>query len=458
LLLAYYGDDFTGSTDVLEALSTGGVEAVLFVEPPSDDMLRRYAHVRAVGIAGNSRTMSPDSMNRTLPDAFRTMLNLRPRIAHYKVCSTFDSSPEIGSIGRAIDIGREVFQNEIVPLLVAVPTLRRYCVFGNLFAKSGLNSDTFRLDRHPTMARHPVTPMKEADLRVHLSKQTSAPVELIDVLTLDHGLNAVRYAIAQIRHSGAILLFDTLSDDHLATAGRVIWETQQREQKPLFVAGSSGVDYALVKYWQNAGIVSMATCAAGRSPAIPPVDRTLVVSGSCSPVTSRQIGWALERGFAEAAIDPEELLHAAQREAHVAKLATNIISMLESGHSVIAHTSRGAVDSSIAGELATNTSAGANLGTQLGQVLREVLCATSLRRVAVVGGDTSGHVARALEIEAVEMIAPLEPGAPLCVVRSRDSAIDGIEITFKGGQVGHDDFFGTLLAGRSSHVSMGVTV
>ena len=74
LLLAYYGDDFTGSTDVLEALTSGGVETVLFVEPPSDDMLRRYAHVRAFGIAGNSRTMSPDEMDESLPDVFRMLL------------------------------------------------------------------------------------------------------------------------------------------------------------------------------------------------------------------------------------------------------------------------------------------------------------------------------------------------------------------------------------------------
>ena len=35
LLLTYYGDDFTGSTDVLEALYSGGIEAVLFVKPPN---------------------------------------------------------------------------------------------------------------------------------------------------------------------------------------------------------------------------------------------------------------------------------------------------------------------------------------------------------------------------------------------------------------------------------------
>ena len=55
------------------------------------------------------------------------------------------------------------------------------------------------------------------------------------------------------------------------------------------------------------------------------------------------------------------------------------------------------------------------------------------------------------------MIGPLEPGAPLCVVRSQESAVDGLEITFKGGQVGYDDFFGTLLSGRCNHSLIGAT-
>ena len=55
-------------------------------------------------------------------------------------------------------------------MLVAAPPMRRYQVFGNLFAvRAGRRG---RLDRHPVMARHPVTPMDEADVGRHLSRQT----------------------------------------------------------------------------------------------------------------------------------------------------------------------------------------------------------------------------------------------------------------------------------------------
>ena len=52
LLLAFYGDDFTGSTDAMEALTLGGLPTVLFLRPPTDDEVGRFAGYRAVGLAG----------------------------------------------------------------------------------------------------------------------------------------------------------------------------------------------------------------------------------------------------------------------------------------------------------------------------------------------------------------------------------------------------------------------
>ena len=100
--LAYYGDDFTGSTDVLESLAGAGIDTELFV----DAAIR--GPTRAVGLAGLSRTFTPAEMDDRLPEAFAALAAGGPRFLHYKVCSTFDSSPAVGSIGRAIEIGRRV--------------------------------------------------------------------------------------------------------------------------------------------------------------------------------------------------------------------------------------------------------------------------------------------------------------------------------------------------------------
>jgi len=106
LLLAYYGDDFTGSTDVLEALSLSGVRTVLFLRAPDPEDLKRFPGCRAAGLAGVSRSQSPAWMRVHLPGIFSRLAQLGAPLLQYKVCSTFDSSPEVGNIGCAIEIGQ----------------------------------------------------------------------------------------------------------------------------------------------------------------------------------------------------------------------------------------------------------------------------------------------------------------------------------------------------------------
>ena len=89
LLLAYYGDDFTGSTDAMEAMTAAGVPTVLFLDVPAPDALARFPDARCVGIAGSSRGRSPAWMDAELPRAFAALARLGAPILHYKVCSTF---------------------------------------------------------------------------------------------------------------------------------------------------------------------------------------------------------------------------------------------------------------------------------------------------------------------------------------------------------------------------------
>jgi uncharacterized protein YgbK (DUF1537 family) len=182
ILLAFYGDDFTGSTDALEFISRAGAKAVLFTEPPTAEQLKSFPDLDVYGVAGKTRALNPDEMEEILVPAFEQMKTIGAKHIHYKVCSTFDSSPTIGSIGKAIDCGAKVFNNKVIPVLGGMPSLGRYCVFGNLFAKMGIGSNgkIYRIDKHPSMSKHPVTPMNEGDLRIHLGKQTDKKIGLID--------------------------------------------------------------------------------------------------------------------------------------------------------------------------------------------------------------------------------------------------------------------------------------
>ena len=102
LLLAFYGDDFTGSADSMEALTINGVRTALFLGHPTRERLQEnLGNLDAVGISGVSRTMTPAQMDEELPPQLTLLDSLGAPLLHYKVCATFDSSPAIGSLGHA---------------------------------------------------------------------------------------------------------------------------------------------------------------------------------------------------------------------------------------------------------------------------------------------------------------------------------------------------------------------
>ncbi len=449
LLLSFYGDDLTGSCDAMEALALGGVRTALFLEPPTRELLREgFPDLQAVGVAGVSRIMTPAQMDEALPDLFTRMKRLDAGVFHYKVCSTFDSSPKVGSIGRAIDIGRRVFNSRFTPLLVGAPALKRYCLFGNLFATVG--DEIFRLDRHPTMNRHPVTPMLESDLRLHLSRQTEKSIALLDILNLTGSQAEVDRNISRVLESRPeIVIFDTLDDARLEEAGRLIWS--QCGDATLFVAGSSGVEYALVAYWQTAGVLPGSI---DLNHAATVAKQIIVMSGSCSPVTGWQIEWAVENGFGGIELNAARLANYDLCAAERADVKRKALDVLASGRSVVLFSALGPDDPKIEATVREMCAAGCDpqvarerLAEQQGIILRELLEMTGLRRAVIAGGDTSGHAARQLGIYALELLAPIAPGSPLCRALSSDSRFDGLEIALKGGQGGKADYFGRILTG-----------
>jgi uncharacterized protein YgbK (DUF1537 family) len=455
LLVSYYGDDFTGSTDTLESLTTAGVRTALFIRPPDGTGLARRPDLRGVGVAGLTRSMTPDAMEAELVPAFERLKRLGSPFVHYKVCSTFDSSPTIGSIGRVIDVAARIFDAPFIPLLVGAPALGRYCVFGNLFACAGSDPEPFRLDRHPSMSRHPVTPADESDLRLHLSRQTRKRIALFDVLKLSRPPGEARAALEKILESRSdVVLFDVLHPEELGRIGALLAPFASPD-RPLFVVGSSGVGAALAAHWASEGVVD----PVGEFPDPGPAEPLLVASGSGSPVTERQIAAALEAGFEEVALDTAALARDERDEAPIRSAEAAVVERLSAGRSVVLHTARGASDPRFGDtaralstrgldELTAKTFGARVFGTALGRIALGAVERCRLGRLGVAGGDTSGFVARALGIEAMEMVAPIASGAPLCRVHAPGSAAHGLEVNFKGGQVGGPDYFAVLRRGR----------
>lgn len=438
-LLSYYGDDLTGSTDVMESLSLHGVKTVLFLAPPRKDQLAPFADYAAIGLAGTSRSESPEWMETHLKNALAWLKSLNASLCHYKVCSTFDSAPDIGNIGKALEIGKALFEQSCVPLVVGAPQLKRYTVFGQHFA--AFDGDVHRIDRHPVMSRHPVTPMAEADLRRHLAKQTQLSTGLADVLCLESV--EIEAQVDQLRHSNDILLFDTLNRDHQAKVGDQLWRT--RLPGGSYVVGSSAVEYALVNTWREHALTP-SNPPVFTSPGI--VDKIAVVSGSCSEVTARQIRFAEAHGFRAIAIDVVNIIdeHTHADTLHQALEDAN--EALYQGKSVIVYTAMGPNSDADAvhqgGEQARHL-----IGRSLGQLLRKLVETHGLKRTVIAGGDTSSHALSQLGVHALTTRLPLPetPGSPLCTTHSDQPAFNGLEVALKGGQIGGENYFTSIRDG-----------
>jgi uncharacterized protein YgbK (DUF1537 family) len=429
-LIGFYGDDLTGSTDTLSVLARAGLRVLMFLDVPDPDEL---ADADAVGIAGASRTMTPAEMQVALPPGFAALAAAGVRVLHYKVCTTFDSSPGIGSIGEALGIGRRMFRPDFVPVVVGQPDIGRWCAFGTLFASFGADGSIYRLDRHPAMSRHPVTPMHEADLRRVLQAQGAGPVALVDAAALerDAGVAALQ---AALRESADAVLFDVVAPAHLAAIGALIGAQVEADARPVFAIGSSGLQQALLAGWPAAAARVRPQASAPPVPAGP----VLVVAGSRANVTAHQIATAEAGGFAVLALDPAAMITGDTSETTVAEAVRH----LRQGRSVIAHTSLGPEDNrALPGAGRADLDA---LAAATGRFARDVLARVKLARIGIAGGDTSSGVARALGVRALSYAWRCSPGVTVC--RVRGGAMDGVEIMLKGGQMGPPDVFLGLAA------------
>lgn len=438
-LLAFYGDDFTGSTAVMEAMSFAGLPTVLFLGVPGAEDLQSYGDYAGIGIAGVARSKSPAWMDQHLPPVFDALAQLGAPINHYKVCSTLDSAPHIGSIGKAAELAIPRVGGSWHPILIAAPIIKRYQAFGNLFAIAG--GKAYRLDRHPTMSRHPVTPMHEADVTLHIGKQTDLPIGLVDLIALKSG-----NAAATQDHLVAI---DCVDEETLKAAGRLIW---QNRGDRLFVIGSQGVEYALIAHWQAEGMVPPAPPL----PALKPARRIAVVSGSCSPVTAEQIDMALGNGFADLRLDVTKAVDTGAWQRELANMTTRMRTALSEGTDPLVYTARGPDDDQVIALNSAIEVSGVNgdevherIGSGLGHLLGQILDGVEMKRAVIAGGDSSGHASLALGIRALTAKAPVAASSMLCAAKRAD---DELELALKGGQMGGPDYFVVARDGHDTNL------
>ncbi|MGV2895181.1 four-carbon acid sugar kinase family protein [Achromobacter sp. AGC78] len=475
--VCWYGDDFTGATDTLAEVARAGLRGLLFLGVPTPEQLRRAGPLDAIGIAGAARAMSPADMETELRAVGRFMAATGARVLHYKCCSTFDSAPHVGSIGVAIRELRRYMPNRLVPIVGGQPSIGRYCSFAQLFARAGAAPEVYRIDRHPVMSQHPVTPMHEADLRRHLAAQGVDGIRSVPHIayprlrSADDAAEVDGWIDRLISNDDGPVLFDLTDDEQLAVIGRLIWRAAA--SAPLLAVGPSSVQQALAraaalerggkaagrdgkdaggdaklaerdgKDAGRDGKVAGPDVAASVSNRLPPLPAAtgpvLVMAGSLSPVTARQI--AASTRYTHQPLQVQALL---ESPAYVAEQVQLAAAALAQGNNVLVHTDR--PEQAVTSDQAASTArATAQLAAAI--ITASAHAGTRLARVGIAGGDTSSQATLALGLWGLAFRCVLAPGVTVSVARSDNPVVDGVELMLKGGQMGGDDLFDRLVAG-----------
>lgn len=436
LLAAFYGDDFTGSTENLAQFSRHGLRCRLFFSSAGHEAILDMAPtLDVVGLAGTARGLTLASMTEEVEPALAVLEALAPRLMQFKVCSTFDSSPTVGSIGHVMELARQRWHDCALPVLPATPAFGRFTAFSHLFTR--YQGEICRLDQNPAMAHHPSTPMTEADLRRHLATQTTiapAAVTLLDYRTPDAGWQALQSAT----EAECFAVLDATDQAELQHAAELI--LRLAEQRPTLAVAAQGYADAMGRI--------LARDLPRRQPlptTYPGVARLLVLSGSCSPQTRGQLAHFESRGGVILSLPPEEALHDAPDLAR--RLAAQVVGLFSEDLDVAVATTRS--DADVVTDISTE-----RLATAVGEVFalltHELRDAGDLHRVVFAGGDTSSHAMRQVGAEALELVAfDEDQGGHLCRLIATGSAINELEVVLKGGQIGGEEFFSRVKRGTA---------
>jgi uncharacterized protein YgbK (DUF1537 family) len=427
LKLGCIADDFTGATDLANNLVRAGMRVVQTIGVPtqavgdvnSDVNSDVTSDVDCVVVALKSRTAPvAEAVLQSLQAARWLQDQGAPQI-YFKVCSTFDSTPQ-GNIGPVTEALLQHLGADFALVTPAFPENGRTVFKGHLFVGDLLLCDS-------PMRHHPLTPMTDANLvRVMQAQLRRGQAGLVDHRTVARGAAAVRERIAALRAAGVNCgIADAVGDEDL----RVLAEACQ--DLLLVVAGSGlaiGVP-ALHGLQPSAAAAQLPAAAGARA----------IVSGSCSAATNAQVADFITRGGAAWAVDPLRL--AAGRDLAAEAIAW-ALPRLGQGPVLVYATAAPDTVRAVQAELGADK-AGALVEAALARVAQGLVQA-GVGQLLVAGGETSGACVQALGVTQLRIGPQIDPGVPWC--HAQIPSGQGLHLALKSGNFGAVDFFTSAFA------------
>jgi uncharacterized protein YgbK (DUF1537 family) len=257
-----------------------------------------------------------------------------------------------------------------------------------------------------------------------LQSQTTLKVGLLRYDAVARGVDGLKARIAELRAEGVgMAVADALSDADLYTLGSACADL------PL-LTGGSGLALGLPENFRRAGklrdfdVSELPQVAGGE----------VVLAGSASTATNGQVAAWLEAGRPAYRIKPLALAAGEPVVAEALAFAR------DAGETVLIYaTSAPDEVKAVQAELGVER-AGAMVEQALGQIAAGLRDA-GVRRFVVAGGETSGAVVQALNVQLLQIGAQIDPGVPATI----SSTAEPLALALKSGNFGGRDFFAKAL-------------
>ncbi len=413
MLLGCIADDITGATDLALTLKRSGLRTIQVMGVP-DDVAPLMAF-DAVVIALKSRTNPvAEAIDWSLQSA-DVLLEAGARQIFFKYCSTFDSTDE-GNIGAVAEALIKKLDGDVAFVCPAFPTNKRTIYKGHLFVGDELLSSS-------PMKDHPLTPMRDSDLVAIMQRQTKLPVGLISYDVVEQRTPAIEAAVAGAKQAGErFVVIDAISDNHLMWIGKAA-------QGHKLITGGSGIAIGLADNFVAQGLLNK---TAANVPMSAKPGRAAILSGSCSAATRGQIAAAKAVGIpamrvdalkiADGTVKPDTFVAFAK-----AQVADKPVLVYSSDDPEVVAKVQDELGREHAGEIVERAMADIARG----------LDAAGFTKLIVAGGETSGSVVAALDVNAIEIGPEIDPGVPW--TKSLDER--GMVLALKSGNFGGERFF-----------------
>jgi len=404
-------DDFTGATDIASFLVQNGLSTIQFNGVPQQhDALT----AQAIVISLKSRSCPPEQAVEQSLTALRWLQAQGCDRFYFKYCSTFDST-EQGNIGPVTDALLAALGETQTAISPALPVNGRTVYQGHLFVGEQLLSDS-------GMRHHPVTPMTDSNLLHLMARQSAGKAGLIAAPLLDRGAQAVREQLNELKAQGVnYVVLDALNEQHLLIQGEALRDMR-------LVTGGSGLAIGLARQWAEAGSAGADAENAGR----PQGERAVVISGSCSQMTNRQVSVYRQQAPSHE-VEVTRCLENA--DAYAQALCDWVVAHSDQPLAPLLYATADAQQlQKIQQQYGAQRSSEAV--EQLFAAVTRELKARGWQRFIVAGGETSGVVAQSLGVTAFHIGPTISPGVPW--VRDIHQPLS---LALKSGNFGDEAFF-----------------